>query len=148
MQGLFLCLLLAVVAAAKSMPESGYSLGVRSSIMVAHSFNDEEFGPAQQMHGATYMVDVDFETEDLAKKLNWVIDIGAALDMLGEVLKAYNFKNLNEVFPEENTTTEFMCKVIHKDLAEKLKCKNWKGGLRVKLHESHNAWATYHGEVE
>lgn len=62
------------------------------------------------MHGATYTVDAEFKTSALVPKLNWVVDIGAASTMLAEVLAKYNFKNLNEVFPEENTTTEFMCK--------------------------------------
>jgi 6-pyruvoyltetrahydropterin/6-carboxytetrahydropterin synthase len=64
-----------------------------------------------QLHGATYTVDVEFKSRQLAPKLNWVVDIGEASDVLGGVLKRYNFKNLDEVFPGENTTTEFMCKV-------------------------------------
>jgi 6-pyruvoyltetrahydropterin/6-carboxytetrahydropterin synthase len=72
-------------------------------------------------------VDVDFETPDIVEKSNWVIDIGFASDTLNEVLKAYNFKNLNDLFPEDNTTTEFMCRVIHRDLAVALKAKCFKG---------------------
>lgn len=64
-----------------------------------------------QMHGATYTVDAEFKTDALVDKSNWVVDIGAASSMLAEVLSKYNFKNLNEIFPGQNTTTEFMCKV-------------------------------------
>lgn len=64
-----------------------------------------------QMHGATYTVDAEFKTDALVEKSNWVVDIGAASEMLGAVLSKYNFKNLNEIFPGQNTTTEFMCKV-------------------------------------
>lgn len=63
-----------------------------------------------QMHGATYTVDAEFKTDALVEKSNWVVDIGAASEMLSDVLSKYNFKNLNELFPGENTTTEFMCK--------------------------------------
>lgn len=62
------------------------------------------------MHGATYTVDAEFKSESLVPKSNWVVDIGAASGMLADVLAKYKFKNLNELFPGENTTTEFMCK--------------------------------------
>lgn len=121
-----------------------YSLGIRDSVMIAHSFDGAEFGPAQALHGATYTVDVDFSAEDLEPKVNWVVDIGAASDLLAEVLKRYNFKHLNDIFPTENTTTEFMCRAIHNDIASLVKAKCWKvSHLRVKLHESHKAWAEY-----
>lgn len=116
--------------------------------MIAHSFNGEEFGPAQNMHGATYTVDVEFIRPELVEKCNWVIDIGEASTMLSEVLSEYNFKNLNELFPDENTTTEFMCRQIHKKMAQRLQHNQFKGGLKVKLFESHKAWASYKGTVE
>ena len=138
-----------------------YSLGLRDSIMIAHSFKGEEFGPAQNMHGATYTVDVEFHVDELvrstfacrgraareptfsrlqprpripraqtrrvlfipaaspdthlistvqAPRLNWVLDIGEGMTVLKEVLAQYNLKNLDELFPGENTTTEFMCR--------------------------------------
>lgn len=68
-------------------------------------------GTPVQMHGATYTVDAEFKTDALVEKSNWVVDIGAASEMLAAVLSKYNFKNLNEIFPGQNTTTEFMCKV-------------------------------------
>ena len=120
-----------------------FSLGIRDSIMIAHSFNGEEFGPAQNMHGATYTVDVDFITADIVERSNWVIDIGFASDLLARILSRYNFKNLNELFSEENTTTEFMCRRIHQDLEAALGDTPFSGKLCVKLFESHKAWASY-----
>lgn len=144
---LFLCGVLAF-ARGDIAGGSGFSLGIRDSVMIAHSFTGSEFGPAQALHGATYTVDVDFSSPELVPSSNWVIDIGAASEMLSAVLQAYNFKHLNELFPTDNTTTEFMCRVIHNDLAARLKDKCWRGGLRVKLHESHKAWAQYDKSVE
>lgn len=142
---LLLCLC-SVAVLANSI--DGFTLGVRDSIMIAHSFTGEAFGPAQNLHGATYTVDVELSTADLVEKVNWVIDIGDFSSMLSEVLNAYNFKNLNDIFPEENTTTEFMCRRIHQDIAAKLKCKSLKAALSVKLHESHKAWASYSHSIE
>ena len=117
--------------------------------MIAHSFKGKEFGPAQALHGATYTVDVEFITNSLEKDLNWVIDIGQASDILSSVLSKYNFKNLDEIFPEDNTTTEFMCKALHNDLSNYLlKEKCFKGTLKVKLWESHKAWASYSNLVK
>ncbi|CAN0159192.1 unnamed protein product, partial [Phaeothamnion confervicola] len=131
-------------AAARLRP---FSLGIRDSIMIAHSFSGKEFGPAQELHGATYTVDVEFEADDLAPKLNWVVDIGEASSILTEVLSKYNFKNLNELFPGENTTTEFMCRAIFKDIVAQ--CPHgFRGAICVKLWESHKAWACYRGEVQ
>ena len=67
--------------------------------------------------------------------------------MLSDVLKKYNFKNLDDLF-SENTTTEFMCREIHKQLREKLIKKNFRGKLRVKLFESHKAWASYYDDIK
>mmetsp|Transcript_24434 Transcript_24434/g.40698 ORF Transcript_24434/g.40698 Transcript_24434/m.40698 type:complete len:153 (+) Transcript_24434:1-459(+) len=142
-----ICLLILNVAVAV-VDKGGFSLGIRDSIMIAHSFHGEEFGPAQNMHGATYTVDVEFSVPELVKRSNWVIDIGAASDMLSEVLAAYNMKNLDELFPESNTTTEFMCREIHGKLCARLKKIPFKGGLRVKLFESHKAWASYYNSVK
>jgi 6-pyruvoyl-tetrahydropterin synthase len=72
-----------------------------------------------------------------------VIDIGLASNLLAEVLAEFNFKHLNELFPNDNTTTEFMCKTIHSAMCDKLIKNNFKGGLKVKLFESHKAWASY-----
>lgn len=133
---LLLCVLLvwAITATAKTDHSAEFTLGIRDSIMIAHSFKGKEFGPAQNLHGATYTVDVDFITPDLVKGSNWVVDIGDASTMLSEVLSDFNFKNLDELFPTENTTTEFMCKEIHGRLCKKIITKaTFRGKLRVKL---------------
>ena len=140
--------------------QSTYTLGVRDSIMIGHSFHGHpRFGPAGGLHGATYTVDVEFVSSSLVDDLNWVIDIGLAGEILAECLQKYNYKNLDDVF-DEMTTTEFMCRRIHDDLWDALKAKtktNGTGGeeqeqqedfigqIRVKLWESHKAWASYVG---
>lgn len=133
----------------RSAEEYPFSLGVRDSLMIAHSFHGHpSFGPAGGMHGATYTCDVDFLSEELHPETNWVIDIGKALDILSKVLARYNLKNLDEVFPDKTmTTTEFMCKQIHDDIRELLasECQEFEGAVRIKLWESHKAWATYTG---
>lgn len=120
--------------------------------MIAHSFKGSEFGPAQNLHGATYTVDVEFLTDDIQDRVNWVIDIGEASDLLQKVLSKYNYKNLDELFPDENTTTEFMCGHIHRDLCESLKTKanalKLPDSMRVTLFESHKAWASYINKID
>ena len=148
-------LLLAMVAstasAASSPTNLPFSLGVRDSFMIAHSFHgNPKFGPAGRLHGATYTCDVEFSAQSLVEDTNWVIDIGLATELLKEVLNHYNFHNLDEVFPDKTlTTTEFMARQIHKDLCERLKteCKEFQGNLCVKLWESHAAWASYTAKV-
>merc|ERR1719491_1122306 len=150
----------AEITDARNLP---FKLGIRDSIMIAHSFHENpSFGPAGKMHGATYTCDVEFSCEDLVPELNWVMDIGKASDLLAEVLSRYNLKNLDEVFPSgELTTTEFMARKIHQDLAELIQnemqetCNDdnaeceamWEGEIRVKLWESHKAWASYEAEI-
>mmetsp|Transcript_16744 Transcript_16744/g.23709 ORF Transcript_16744/g.23709 Transcript_16744/m.23709 type:complete len:167 (-) Transcript_16744:68-568(-) len=128
-----------------------FTLGVRDSLMIAHSFhNHPSFGPAGGMHGATYTCDVEFCSSTLEDKLNWVIDIGKASEILSNVLSKYNLKNLDEVFSNgEFTTTEFMAQKIHEDITEKVReeVSNFQGNIRVKLYESHKAWASFEGEV-
>jgi 6-pyruvoyl-tetrahydropterin synthase len=134
------------LANAHDMP---YSLGVRDSLMIAHSFHQHpSFGPAGGIHGATYTCDVEFCSERLDPETNWVIDIGRASDIVSDVLKKYNLRNLDELFPGKvMTTTEFMARQIHDDIQERLdqECSKFKGQVCVKLWESHKAWATYKG---
>jgi len=115
--------------------------------MIAHSFhNHPSFGPAGGLHGATYTCDVEFLTDELQPEVNWVMDIGKALELLGMVLQKYNLQNLDEIFVNgELTTTEFMCRQIHSDLCQLLKQENvpFGGDICVKLWESHKAWATF-----
>eukprot|EP00814_Leptocylindrus_danicus_P017921 CAMPEP_0116016832 /NCGR_PEP_ID=MMETSP0321-20121206/7706_1 /TAXON_ID=163516 /ORGANISM="Leptocylindrus danicus var. danicus, Strain B650" /LENGTH=154 /DNA_ID=CAMNT_0003486947 /DNA_START=51 /DNA_END=515 /DNA_ORIENTATION=- len=134
-----------------SSRELPYALGVRDSFMIGHSFRgNPDFGPAANMHGATYTCDVEFRTAKLHEKNNWVIDIGKALSILSDVLGEYNFKNLDEVFPDETvmTTTEFMAKKVHDGVAKRVKEEcGFSGIITVKLWESHMAWASYEGKV-
>ena len=140
-----------------SRPYLPYTLAIRDSIMIAHSIhNHPSFGPAGGLHGATYTVDVEFASASLHPECNWVIDIGVASDLVAEVLKKYNYKNLDEVFGEGvMTTTEFMCRAIHDGVVEKLKEKyekdgeenGFEGWIKVTLGESHKAWASYDGPL-
>lgn len=134
-------------------PHLPHTLGIRDSIMIAHSFHDHpSFGPAGGLHGATYTVDVEFASSSLHPECNWVIDIGVASELLAEVLEKYNYKNLDEVFGEEFTTTEFMCRTIFDGVIEKIKERSRKGEenlfegwVKVTLWESHKAWASFEG---
>ena len=127
-----------------------FKLGIRDSFMIAHSFRHEDFGPAQNLHGATFTCDVEFHCAALQSPQNWVMDIGKASTILARVLSLYNFKNLDEIFSNgELTTTEFMAEQILKQLRKCIKEENipFKGKICVKLWESHKAWASYEAEV-
>jgi 6-pyruvoyltetrahydropterin/6-carboxytetrahydropterin synthase len=128
-----------------------FKLGVRDSLMIAHSFhNHPSFGPAGGMHGATYTCDVEFSRGELDEDCNWVIDIGKASDILSEVLAKYNLKNLDEIFGDGVlTTTEFMCREICKGIGQRVReeVPNFRGSLGVKLWESHKAWASYEESI-
>ncbi len=120
-----------------------YGVKVRHSIMIAHSLNDSFFGPAQYIHGATYVVDVSFLSAKLDEH-NVVIDIGKAKHLTQKVLDQLNYKNLDELpqFKEEFTTTEFMAKYIHDKIKEKTE-DFFHGRISVSLGETHDAWASY-----
>ena len=119
--------------------------------MIAHSFHEHpSFGPAGGLHGATYTCDIEFSSDTLHPECNWVIDIGKASEIVAHVLAKYNYKNLDEIFPNgEMTTTEYMCRQIHSDIREQLQhqCKEFQGNICVKLWESHKAWASYSDET-
>ncbi len=123
-----------------------YTVKIRDHIMIAHSLKDDVFGPAKNMHGATYVVDATFFSEKLDKN-NIVIDIGIAQRLLKDVLGPINYKNLDEVqeFKDEVTTTEFLAKYIHDKLRDKASSK-FRGRIRITLRESHIAWASYSGD--
>ena len=131
-----------------------YSVRVRDHMMIAHSFEGATFGPAQGLHGATYVVDVEFCREALDAD-GLVIDIGLASRALSEVLAAYNYRNLDEEpdFSGQNTTTEFLAKVVFDRLAERIRNNELGegarglGSMRVTLGESHIAWASYEGTL-
>ncbi|MBQ0984948.1 6-carboxytetrahydropterin synthase [Streptomyces sp. F63] len=127
-----------------------FSVTVREHLMVAHSFRGEVFGPAQRLHGATFLVDATFRRTDLDAD-NIVVDIGLATRELNAVVGEFNYRNLDEVpeFTGVNTSTEFLAKVIADRLAAKVHAgalgEGARGlsGISVTLHESHIAWASY-----
>lgn len=131
-----------------------YSLSVRDHFMIAHSFTGATFGPAQRLHGATYIVDVAFRRRELDEE-DLVIDIGLASKALSEVLQDLNFSNLDEIpeFVGRNTTTEFMARVVFDRLAAAIRdgrlgiAAEGLCGMTVTLHESHLAHASYEGDL-
>jgi 6-pyruvoyltetrahydropterin/6-carboxytetrahydropterin synthase len=132
-----------------------YSVGVRDHFMIAHSLSGPVFGPAQRLHGATFVVDVEFRRPEL-DEFGIVLDIGLATRVLQEVLAQLNYRNL-DAEPElagRNTTTEFLARTIFERLAARIR-----GGelgsaaldlqsLRVTLRESHVAWASYDAPLQ
>ena len=127
-----------------------FSVNVRDHMMIAHSLRGETFGPAQRLHGATYVVDATFRRADLDAD-NIVVDIGLATRELSAVLAELNYRNLDEEpdFAGVNTSTEFLAKVIADRLADRVRAGAMGQGARglsditVTLHESHIAWASY-----
>lgn len=118
-----------------------YTVKVTHHIMIAHSLPDIFFGPAQNMHGATYVAEVSFMSEKLNEK-NVVIDIGEATDITKEVLSELAYQNLDELpqFKGVLTTTEFLAQYIHKKIKQRLKSDL---RLKIELLESHIASASY-----
>jgi 6-pyruvoyltetrahydropterin/6-carboxytetrahydropterin synthase len=131
-----------------------YSLCVRDHIMIAHSLAGETFGPAQQLHGATYVVDVEFRRRQLDDD-GLVIDIGLASQALRAALAPLNYRNI-DLLPEfagRNTTTEFLARVVFDRMASAIREGHLGASaagltsLRVTLHESHLAWASFEAEL-
>jgi 6-pyruvoyltetrahydropterin/6-carboxytetrahydropterin synthase len=131
-----------------------YSVCVRDHVMIAHSLAGDVFGPAQRLHGATYVVDAEFRRESLDES-GVVVDIGRAAEVLHAVLGELNFRNLDEemAFAGKNTTTEFLAYSIFERLVARIRdgvlgvSANRLSSLRVILHESHVAWAAYEGRI-
>lgn len=127
-----------------------FSITVRDHVMVAHSFRGDVFGPAQALHGATFVVDATFRRPQLDAD-NIVVDIGLATQTLGAVLADLNYTNLDDVpeFAGINTSTEFLAQVVADRLAAAVhdgrlgEGARGLSGIAVTLHESHLAWATY-----
>jgi len=127
-----------------------FSVTVRDHMMIAHSFRGEVFGPAQRLHGATYVVDATFRRPDLDAD-GIVVDIGRAAEELRAVLADLTYRNLDDeaAFAGINTTTEALARVVADRLADKLQAGALGDGARgldaliVTLHESHVAWASY-----
>jgi 6-pyruvoyl-tetrahydropterin synthase len=127
-----------------------FSVTVRDHVMVAHSFRGEMFGPAQRLHGATFVVDATFRREELDAD-NVVVDIGRATEQLHAVLADLNYRNLDDEpdFAGVNTTTEALARVVADRLADRVHAgalgEAAKGctGIAVTLSESHVAWAGF-----
>lgn len=131
-----------------------YSVSVRDHFMIAHSFKGDVFGPAQRLHGATYVVDVELRRSALDAN-GIVVDIGRASEALRRTLADLNYRNLDEVpaFGGRNTTTEFLARVVFDAMAAAIRRGDLGAGagavesMRVTLHESHVASASFDGPV-
>src|SRR5687767_8734725 len=131
-----------------------FSVTIRDHIMIAHSLSGEVFGPAQRLHGATYVVDASFRRETLDAD-GIVVDIGRASEVLGAVLSELGYRNLDDEaeFAGVNTTTEELARVIADRLADRARAGalgdggRALDGLVVTLHESHVAWASYERQL-
>ena len=132
-----------------------HSVCVRDHFMIAHSLEGEVFGPAQRLHGATYVVDAEFRRAELDAD-GVVVDIGRASEVLNEILAELNYRNLDEddALSGNNTTTEFLAYVIFQRMAARVRdgalgpSALSLSSLRVTLHESHVAWAAYEGSLD
>lgn len=132
-----------------------YTVTVRDHIMIAHSFRGDVFGPAQRLHGATYVVDVEFRRPALDAD-GIVVDIGRASDALHRVLADLNYRNLDELpaFAGRNTTTEFLARAVFDRMVAAIRAGDVGSGagavqsVRVTLHESHIASASFEGSVD
>ena len=131
-----------------------YSLNVRDHFMIAHSLSGEAFGPAQRLHGATYVVDATFRRPELDAN-GLVVDIGRASEQLKIVLASFNYSNLDDdpALAGKNTTTEFLAREIFDRLAQAIRDGKLGDAARgivsvsVTLKESHVAWGSYEGSV-
>ena len=131
-----------------------YSLNVRDHFMIAHSFDGEAFGPAQKLHGATYVVDATFRRQELDAD-GMVVDIGLAGERLKAILADLNYRNLDDepTFAGKNTTTEFLAREIFDRLAQAVRDGTLGAGargvasIRITLGESPVAWGSYEGPV-
>jgi 6-pyruvoyl-tetrahydropterin synthase len=127
-----------------------FSVTVRDHMMIAHSFRGEVFGPAQRLHGATYVVDATFRRAALDED-NLVVDIGRAAEELHAVVGELSYRNLDEepAFAGLNTSTEALAQVVADRLADRVHAGAFGEpareltGITVTLHESHLAWASY-----
>ncbi len=131
-----------------------FAVEVRDHIMIAHSLPRPVFGPAQGMHGATFVVDAAFFTKDVDED-GLAVDIGAATTVLSEVLKPLNYKNLDElsIFTGKISTTEVIAKHVFDELASAVAAKRLGPGsnricrLKITLHESHAARGWYEADL-
>jgi 6-pyruvoyltetrahydropterin/6-carboxytetrahydropterin synthase len=131
-----------------------YSVGVRDHVMIAHSFQGEVFGPAQKLHGATFVIDCEFRAEKLTPD-NIVVDIGRATTAVKGICADISYQNLDDLalFEGQNTTTEFLARHVFERLRAAAKAGELGPGseavtsIKVTLWESHIAWAAFEGAV-
>ena len=131
-----------------------FSVTVRDHMMIAHSFRGEVFGPAQRLHGATFVVDVTFRGPELDDD-DILVDIGLATRHVHEVVGALSYRNLDDEpdFAGTNTSTEVLARTVAERVASRVHAGDLGGatervtGLAVTLHESHVAWASYECEL-
>jgi 6-pyruvoyl-tetrahydropterin synthase len=131
-----------------------FAVTVRDHLMVAHSLRGEVFGPAQQLHGATYVVDATFRRPDLDAD-GIVVDLGRAAAVLHDVLSGLTYRNLDDdpAFAERNSTTEELARLVADRIADRVAAGELGpggadlNGLEVTLHESHVAWASYRRDL-
>lgn len=125
-----------------------FTVTVRDHMMVAHSFRGEVFGPAQRLHGATYVVDAAFSGPELGPD-GILLDIGAATELLREVLGELTYRNLDDepAFDGVNTSTEVLARAVADRLAPRATGLGPVARLVVTLHESHVAWASYERQL-
>ena len=130
-----------------------FRLTVRDRIMIAHSFKGEVFGPAQGVHGATFVVEAEFRAKAMDED-NLVVDIGLAHEALHRILAVVNYKHLDEmeIFAGQNTTTEFLAHWIWSQMAAEIRAgklgKHVISGLLINLRESDVAWASYEAPLD
>jgi 6-pyruvoyl-tetrahydropterin synthase len=131
-----------------------FSVTVRDHMMIAHSFRGEVFGPAQRMHGATFVVDVTFRGPELDEH-DILVDIGLATQHVHDIVGGLSYRNLDDepAFAGANTTTEVLARAIADRVTDGIRAGDLGGatdavtGLVVTLHESHVAWASYECEL-
>lgn len=124
-----------------------YTVTIRDHMMIAHSLDSDAFGPAQRLHGATYVVDAEFKSESLDEN-SIVIDIDIATKVLQKALQPLKYQNLDDLeqFQGVLTTTEFLARHVHDAICEEVRDR-FQGSLKITLGESHVAWASYEGPI-
>jgi 6-pyruvoyl-tetrahydropterin synthase len=125
-----------------------FSVTVRDHMMIAHSLRGEVFGPAQRLHGATYVVDATFSGPELGPD-GILVDIGRASEVLHEVMGGLTYRNLDDEpdLAGANTSTEVLAKLVADRLAVRIADLGGARRLQVTLHESHVAWASYERQL-
>ena len=129
-----------------------YELKIRDYCFIAHSLGDDFFGPAKNLHGTTYIIDLMILSEDLIEK-NIIIDIGLATDILKSVISKYNYKNLDDIEELKGniTTTEFMAKKFTEDIIYELESREFPvkklSSIKITLKENHLASASYTKDI-